>query len=248
MCLILFGVNTQPDLPLVVAANRDEFYARPALAAHFWEDAPHVLAGRDLEASGTWLGITRTGRFAAVTNFADPADNAPLSRGALPADFLSGNTSASAYAHALDGPQYRGYNLLLWDGQEMGYTSNKAPTRTLPPGFYGLSNAELGATWPKAIDGSAALQQLTQSDFSTTELVELLANDRPAEDDRLPRRGRPIEFERRVAPCFIRGEEYGTRASTAVVFANGQVHFSEQLYGAMGSAGERSTYKFDMEN
>ncbi len=244
MCLILFAVRPTAELPLVVAANRDEFYARPALPAHYWEDHPQVLAGRDLEASGTWLGVTRQGRFAAVTNFAEPGDDAPLSRGALTADFLTSDVSASAYAHHLDRPRYRGFNLLLWDGTEMIYTSNKAPTRALPPGYYGLSNAELGASWPKAVRGKAALQEQVQRGVSSAALINLLQSEYIAPDKELPHRGRPIELERRIAPCFIRGDEYGTRASTAVIFNGANAAFSEQLYGPQGTPNGRQDLTF----
>ena len=247
MCLILFAVRPGADMPLVVAANRDEFYARPAEAAHFWADHPQVLAGRDVEAGGTWLGVTRTGRFAAVTNFSDPSDDAPLSRGALVADFLTGRDTASTYAHHLDTPRYRGFNLLLWDGREMVYTSNKAPTQTLEPGYYGLSNAELGATWPKAEVGKAALETIVERGPKPDDLIRSLRDETVAPDSALPKRGRPLELERRIAPCFIRGDEYGTRASTAVIFNSGQMLFSEQLYGPVGATGGRTDFDFEME-
>ena len=247
MCLILFAVRPGADMPLVVAANRDEFYARPAEAAHFWADHAQVLAGRDEEAGGTWLGVTRTGRFAAVTNFSDPSDNAPLSRGALVADFLTGGDTASAYAHHLDTPRYRGFNLLLWDGHEMVYTSNKAPTQALEPGYYGLSNAELGATWPKAEAGKAALEKIIEHGPEPDDLIRTLRDETLAPDAELPKRGRPLELERRIAPCFIRGDEYGTRASTAVIFNSGQALFSEQLYGPAGAVGGRTDFDFELE-
>ena len=155
MCLVLFAYDPASDHPLVVAANRDEFYARPAKSAHFWEDRPDILAGRDLTAGGTWLGVSRSGRFATVTNFAEedgPAD-APLSRGRLPERFLAGSDSAHHFAHHLDGAGYRGFNLLLWDGSALVYTSNRGHSEDLEPGIYGLANAELGADWPKVRRG-----------------------------------------------------------------------------------------------
>ena len=245
MCLILFAVRPRAELPLLVAANRDEFYARPAAGAHFWTDHPHVLAGRDEEAGGTWLGVTRTGRFAAVTHFAAPGDDAPLSRGALPAEFLSGTLSAAEYAAGIEGHRYRGYNLLLWDGEQMVYTSNKAPTQVLEPGYYGLSNAELGAQWPKAVLGAERLGDIASPD--TGALIRLLRDDSVPPDEMLPKRGRDLEFERRVAPCFIRGEEYGTRASTAVILGAERVEFAEQLYGPMGQTGSNDAFSFNLE-
>lgn len=237
MCLILFGYRTQPDLPLVVAANRDEFHGRESLAAHFWHDHPQVLAGRDLVAGGTWLGCTTAGRFAALTNFTEPGDSpAPKSRGLLVQDFLTGSDAAEHYAHHIYGPDYAGFNLLLFDGQHMVYTSNKSATQVLSPGFYGLSNAELGAQWPKCLHGARGLAQITDASFADSDLIGLLHNRDVPGDEELPHRGRPLEFERRAAPCFIVGEEYGTRASTSVIMSNTVLKFAEQSYVAGGAS------------
>ncbi|HEY5647217.1 MAG TPA: NRDE family protein, partial [Pseudomonadales bacterium] len=225
----------QPDTdrPLIVAANRDEFYARPASSAHHWHDAPQVFAGRDLTAGGSWLGVTTGGRFATVTNFAEesPTELAPASRGALVEGFLKGSASAHQFVHGIHGLNYKGFNLLVFDGSRLAYTSNRGFTEDLEAGVYGLANAELGATWPKVVAGTRALQAL-QPKARTADLIRLLADETQPPDTSLPRRGRPIELERRAAPCFIRGDEYGTRASTAVIFdarAN-CIHFAEQLY------------------
>ncbi len=233
MCLVLFSYQPGTDLPLVVAANRDEFYARPARSAHYWDDAPQVFAGRDLSAGGSWLGVTSSGRFATVTNFAEesPDELAPASRGALVEQFLKTDVDAHGFVHRIHGPDYKGFNLLVYDGNKLAYTSNRGYTQDLEPGTYGLANAELGATWPKVVAGTRALEALAP-DVTTAALIRLLADDsRPADED-LPRRGRPIELERRVAPCFICGEEYGTRASTAVIFdaRSACIRFAEQLY------------------
>ncbi len=160
MCLILFAYRIHPDRPLVVAANRDEFYARPALAAHYWHDAPHVYGGRDIEADGTWLGVSLSGRFAAVTNYTDfdATEVPPLSRGDLPSVFLQGQEPARSYVAGIDGAQYRGYNLIAFDGDELVYTSNRTgETRPLDAGVYALTNTHLGDDWPKAVRGRAAL-------------------------------------------------------------------------------------------
>ena len=222
MCLVLFAYQPGRAIPLVVAANRDEFYARPAVSAHFWEDAPHVLAGRDLDAGGSWLGVTRQGRFATVTNFAEdaPDERAPRSRGVLVEEFLKGNAAAHEFARDVRGQDYRGFNLLLFDGKTLVYTSNRGVTTELRAGVYGLANAELGASWPKVVDGRAALSRATAAHPTTESLIAMLGNSEQPSDARLPRRGRPLELERRVAPCFIRGDEYGTRASTAIVSAS----------------------------
>ena len=242
-----------PDhLQLIVAANRDEFHGRASLQANFWVDAPHVLAGRDEVAGGTWLGCTRNGRFAALTNFSGPGDNpAPASRGELVQNFLVGHDTAADYAAQIEGADYAGFNLLIYDGAELVYTSNKAPTETLTPGFYGLSNAELGAQWPKCVQGAQRLKglaQLAPEDLAPEHaaLVDLLADRAVPPDDQLPQRGRDLEMERRVAPCFILGDEYGTRASTVVAIFEDHIEFSEQLYAPAGKATELKNYVFDL--
>jgi len=160
VCLILVAWQTHADLPLVVAANRDEFHARPTAAADFWHDAPHILAGRDLEAGGTWMGITRTGRFAALTNFRDPACHKPdaPSRGRLVSDFLAGEASIDAYLDELAPDGYNGFNLLLGDGEQLVAFSNVSNERhVLSPGIYGLSNHQIDTPWPKVSAGKTAL-------------------------------------------------------------------------------------------
>ena len=162
MCLILVAWQAHPDYPLVVAANRDEFFARPAAPAGWWQDAPDVFAGRDLEAGGTWLGLTRAGRFAGLTNFRDPGRNrvGTPSRGALVADFL-GSTESSAEALARlqrEGPRYNAFNLFVSDGDTLGiYESESGAARLLEPGVHALSNHLLDTPWPKVRAGKARL-------------------------------------------------------------------------------------------
>jgi uncharacterized protein with NRDE domain len=252
MCLVLFSYDPRSEVPLVVAANRDEFYARPAASAHYWEEAPNLLGGRDLSAGGTWLGVSRNGRFATVTNFAEEGPSeAPLSRGRLPERFLKGQEGAHQFAHALHGISYRGFNLLLWDGAQLVYTSNRGHTQDLQPGVYGLANAELGAAWPKVVRGRSALAAAVAAGADPDTLIELLADCSTPPDDALPRRGRTLELERRVAPCFIVGEEYGTRASTAVVFRRKsggglKVRLAEQAYSVGGVPAGREDFEFDV--
>ena len=247
MCLILFGYRTSPDYPLIVAANRDEFHERESAPAQFWVDHQHVLAGRDLVAGGTWLGCTKGGRFAALTNFTEAGDApAPKSRGLLVQNFLIGSDSAMHYAHHIHGLDYAGFNLLLFDGQEMVYTSNKGTTDILHPGFYGLSNAELGARWPKCIRGAEGLKQIAGNDFDAADLIGLLHDSDIPPDDQLPHRGRPIDMERRVAPCFIVGDEYGTRASTSLIVSRDRVKFTEQSYLKGGVSAGLVDYEFTL--
>ncbi len=253
MCLVLFAFDPESQRPLVVAANRDEFYARPAKSAHHWQEAPELLAGRDLEAGGTWLGVTTSGRFATVTNFAEDAPNelAEKSRGELVERFLRTDVRAHDYALRIHGPDYRGFNLLLFDGERLVYTSNRGTTRDLHAGVYGLANAELGATWPKVVSGTRALAHIVANNGGSDELIDLLRNDKQPADELLPKRGRPIELERRAAPCFIRGEEYGTRASTAVIFEKtpgnpATIEFTEQVYLPGGIASDRIEFRIEI--
>jgi uncharacterized protein with NRDE domain len=247
MCLILFGYGIAPDRPLIVAANRDEFHTRRTSQAEFWQEDSNVLAGRDEVAGGTWLGCTRNGRFAALTNFSNPDDSVtPSSRGELVQGFLLGTDTAEYYAHGLTGSAYAGFNLLLFDGSTLVYTSNRATTEVLNPGFYGVSNAELGARWPKCVDGAANLARWVEAGFSHNNLIEMLRNQAVPSDDVLPHRGRPVELERRVAPCFILGDEYGTRASTIVEMGQRLINFSEQSYAAAGVASGRVAHEFEV--
>lgn len=247
MCLILVGYRSAADFPLIIAANRDEFHGRASAPAHFWQDHQQVLAGRDLVAGGTWLGTTRTGRFAALTNFSDPDDGpARLSRGLLVHAFLTGTDSAQHYAHHVHGPDYAGFNLLLFDGDDLVYTSNKGTTDVLQPGFYGLSNAELGAEWPKCIFGAQGLQKITSQPFDAADLIGLLHDSDIPTDDQLPHRGRPIETERQVGSCFIVGDEYGTRASTSLILSHDRVQFAEQSYASGGISAGLVDFEFDL--
>jgi uncharacterized protein with NRDE domain len=250
MCLILFRFRPQTEEPLLVAANRDEFHARASAQADFWQDEPHILAGRDLVAGGTWLGCSRQGRFAALTNFTrDPSATFPKSRGALVSDFLAGSQSVKDYALGLKGDDYAGYNLLLFDGSRLLYTTNIAQigqprSRLLPAGDYGLSNAELGAPWPKCVDGARRLGELVDGDHTNDQLIEILSNQQQPEDDRLPKRGKPVAAERHLGSCFISDSNYGTRASTVVRMGRKQVYFCEQTYLPDGISGAKVEYTF----
>lgn len=250
MCLILFRFRPQTDEPLLVAANRDEFHARASAQAEFWKEEPHILAGRDLVAGGTWLGCSRQGRFAALTNFTqDPTATFPKSRGALVYDFLAGSQSVKDYALSLKGDDYAGYNLLLFDGSRLLYTTNIAQvgqprSRLLPAGDYGLSNAELGAPWPKCVDGARRLGELADGEHTNDELIGILCNEQQSQDHRLPERGKPIEAERHLSSCFIRDSNYGTRASTLVRMGRRQIYFCEQTYLPNGVVGPKIEYEF----
>lgn len=239
MCLIVVGWRVHPDYPLVVAANRDEFYARPTAIAARWPDVPQIIGGIDLEAGGTWLGITESGRFAAVTNVREPnMAKAASSRGALTRDFLLADMPAGDYAEQIEGSHYAGFNLLLSDGESLLYCSNRdGEPRALPPGIYGLSNHLLDSPWPKLVQArqrfTAALQHLPEE----AAFFELLADQTIVEDDKLPQTGVPLEWERLLSAVFVKSENYGTRASTLLwQGSDGTLKLHEQSFGPNGQA------------
>jgi uncharacterized protein with NRDE domain len=248
MCLILVAWQAHPDYPLVVAANRDEFFVRQTAGAAFWNEAPRMLAGRDLEAGGTWLGITRCGRFAALTNYRDPASHksAAPSRGRLVADFLQGDRSIDVYLDALDSSAYNGFNLLLGDGNRLVAFSNVSGARhELVPGVHGLSNHLLDTPWPKVGAGKTALAAALAALPDETALFRLLCDDRIHADETLPVTGVSLEWERLLSAAFIRGRDYGTRCSTLVkVGADRTVSFDEQSWLPGGGRGERRRFRF----
>jgi uncharacterized protein with NRDE domain len=231
------------DYPLVVAANRDEFHNRPAAPAAAWDDAPEVFGGRDLEAGGTWLGMARGRRFAAVTNVREPGI-APgkRSRGDLTREFLTGGESAHAYAGRIDGAAFSGFNLLLADRDTLCYASNRIPEpRLLTPGIYGLSNHLLDSPWPKLVSArerfAAALARLPDR----AAFFDILADDEIVPDEELPATGVPLEWERRLSAIFVRSPEYGTRASTVLtVSASGEAVLEERRFGPGADAGQSS--------
>lgn len=237
MCLILIAWQARDDLPLLVAANRDEFFARPTAPAAFWHDAPQIAAGRDLEAGGTWLGITRSGRFAALTNFRDPQRQLPdkRSRGELVANFLAAATSPADYAAAIEreADRYNGFNLLIADRRELRYVSNAGGVATaLAPGIYGLSNHLLDTPWPKVTRARSQLAQSLAAIPQTEPLFAMLRDEAIAPDAHLPRTGVSLEWERLLSAAFVRSPDYGTRCSTVVtVSADGEVRFEERSFG-----------------
>lgn len=253
MCLILVAWQVHPDWPLVVAANRDEFYARRSAGADFWPDHPGVLAGRDLEAGGTWLGISRTGRFAALTNYRDPAANRPdaPSRGHLVADFLTGHLGIDDYLAALSPADYNGVNLLLGDatgnGRLLAFSNVSMEKHEVAPGVYGLSNALLDTPWPKVGAGKTAFEAALAALPDEIGLWRLLRDDTIHPDDALPATGVPLEWERLLSAAFIRGTDYGTRCSTVLkVGADGTTSFDEQSWLPGNRSGERRRFRYPL--
>ncbi|MBY0121847.1 NRDE family protein [Bacillus sp. S/N-304-OC-R1] len=239
MCLILFAFKVHPTYKLIVAANRDEYYARPTAAAHFWEDEPQILAGRDLEKLGTWMGVTKTGRFAALTNYRDPKENATSkqTRGELVAGFLKSDEKPEEYLQkaALQAKMYPGYNLLVGDGEELYYYSNiQNEIKKLEPGIYGVSNHLLNTNWPKVKSGKEGLSAISdqKNNNLTDELFKLLQNTDQAPDDFLPNTGVSLEWERILSPLFIKSEGYGTRSSTVLLMNGSDMTYTEKVFSA----------------
>ena len=242
MCLILIAWQTHADYPLVVAANRDEFFARAAAPAAFWEDAAQVLAGRDLEAGGTWLGISRQARFAALTNYREggPQRADARSRGALVADFLTGSASPAAYLAQVTrrAAEYNGFNLFVGDGESLGYYSNRGNDRIrwLSRGIYGLSNHLLDTPWPKLASAKAAFGRALRALPEQAPLLDLLADQEIVPDTHLPETGVPMEWERILSAVFVRSDNYGTRASTLLTRSrDGQTRLIERSFDASAS-------------
>ena len=252
MCLILLAHGVHPEYPLVIAANRDEYYRRPTAKAAFWQDHPHILAGRDLECMGTWLGVTRAGRFAALTNFRDPSErktDAP-SRGQLVSGFLASGREPREYLEEIAklAPEYNGFSLLVGDMDNVFYfCSRLSAVQQLPPGVHGLSNHLLNTPWPKVVRGKQRFQSALADEPSPEALLDLLHDREPAAESELPDTGIGPEMERVLSPALIVSAQYGTRASTAVLFGqDGGVSFSERTILRGGETGATVSLRFSL--
>jgi uncharacterized protein with NRDE domain len=241
MCLILFAYKVHPVHPLIVAANRDEFYQRPTAQAQFWVDDPKILAGRDVEKMGTWMGVTTSGRFAALTNFRNPDEQTAgkHSRGELVADALKYRGNIKNYMMQLEKSNhlYPGYNLLAGDVNELYYYSNiSKEMQKLEPGIYGVSNHLLNTGWPKVKKGRKGMAEILRKnkDDITASFFELLQNSDPAPDEILPKTGVSLEWERTLSPLFIKSDDYGTRSSTVVLMSEKVIHFVEHVFTKEG--------------
>ncbi|HKJ04006.1 MAG TPA: NRDE family protein [Geopsychrobacteraceae bacterium] len=252
MCLILLANHIHPDYPLVLAANRDEFHARPTRAAQWWGSQPNLLAGQDLTAGGTWLGITDSGRIAAITNYREPTTNIPTvqSRGKLTTEFLQHHISAEDYYQQLLSQRqcFNGYNLLFGSVDELHYFSNRgAGPANLLPSIYGVSNHLLDTPWPKVEKGKMALSEaLAQPELDTETLWRLLSDSVIAPDSDLSDTGIGIEWERLLSAIKISGDHYGTRTSTLLLARrDGNIFFSERTLVPDTAATER-TFSFTL--
>lgn len=234
MCLLFCCLHSHENFPLILLANRDEFHERPTRAAEFWPDEPAVLAGRDLRRNGTWLGITRSGRWAALTNFREPSDAVfDQSRGDIVRDYLTGPSDARQFAESIQqsAQQFDGFNLMFGDLDVTLWLSNRGGNlQRLEPGIYGLSNHLLETPWPKVADGKARLQSLLRDTVMTDRLFEPLA-DRTVYERDLPDTGVDPATERMLSSAFITSPRYGTRSSTLIMINRGlDVYFEERTY------------------
>ncbi len=235
MCLIFISINQHPRYELVVAANRDEFYNRKTAPAHFWEDAPNILGGRDLEAGGTWLGVNTNGKVSMITNYRDPKNINPAapSRGKLVSDFLGDNTDGKKYLTSIQHPEsYNGFNLITGTADALYYFSNyRAGITEMKSGLFGLSNHLLDTPWPKVKKGKEMMTEILSRPFTKNDLFQLLANESMASDDMLPDTGVGLERERALSAMFIKSPGYGTRCSTVIlVDYENRFEFSERVY------------------
>lgn len=252
MCLIAFACKIHPDYPLLLVANRDEFHARPALPLAWWTDAPNLLAGRDVQEGGTWLGVSRGGRAAAVTNVRGPgaAIRKSLSRGRLVTDFLASDAATKSFASTLEptAQGYGGFNLLVFDHDELRYVSNhpRFVSRRVEPGVHALSNAQLDTPWPKALAARDAMRDWVARDLADEAALLAVMND-PAQapDAALPQTGVGLDLERVLSAAFIRTPGYGTRCTSLLRLSrSGEIELFERRFDAAGRVSGETRERF----
>jgi uncharacterized protein with NRDE domain len=252
MCLLILAWKTHPRYRLVLAGNRDEFHDRPTAPLGWWQDDPRILAGRDLKANGTWLGVARSGRFGVLTNYRDlqaPIEGAPT-RGGLVTRFLTGATSPKEFLDDLRGaaPRYSGFNLLVGGPRALYYFSNRGPSapQVLASGVYGLSNHLLDTPWPKVKRTRARFTELlAQNDVRAEDAFSILNDRELARDDELPSTGLPTDWERAVSAPFILNERYGTRCSSVLlVERNGRSILHERRFDSTGTQTGTTRFEF----
>jgi uncharacterized protein with NRDE domain len=254
MCLIFISIHQHPDYKLIIAANRDEFYNRKTAAADYWKENPNILGGRDLEAHGTWLGVTRTGRISLLTNYRDPAHinpNAP-SRGLLVSNYLESKDNPEVYLSDVvkKGNQYNGFNLLVGSCDEMWYYSNYGQgMKRLNSGLHGLSNHLLDTPWPKVKRGKELLKPLlVKRPVSAEDLFDFLLDDKRADDQDLPDTGIGIERERALSSMFIKSPGYGSRCSTVIMVDKvNNLFFAERVFDTETFAFTERKFDFKIE-
>ena len=241
MCLLFFSYDNHPAYRLILAANRDEFFNRPTAPMAFWDDAPNLLAGRDLEAGGTWMGTSRLnqtgGRLAAITNFREIKYKMPdaLSRGYLVSDFLKGTDTAAVYAEDIRSraSEYSGFNLIVFDGADLIFFSNRENIiHAVKPGIYGLCNHLLDTPWPKVQKGKQVLKPVFESgEPDMDEIFHILSDQSRSPDHLLPDTGVGLDWERMLSPIFVTSPIYGTRSSSVVMIKkNGEIMIAERTF------------------
>ncbi|MBO0589286.1 NRDE family protein [Sporosarcina sp. E16_8] len=238
MCLINFHYDDHPTYKLIVAANRDEFYERPTASAEYWTDQPNILAGRDLVHMGTWFGVTKLGRFAAVTNYRNPREVSvdKKTRGDIVTDFLAGNVSPKVFLEKLKERKddYAGFNILVGDVDSLFYFSNKqAEILEVSAGTHGLSNQLLNTAWPKVVQGRTKLRDYVMANaiIDTDVLFDIISDTEVVSDPLLPNTGVGLDLERQLSPLFIKMPTYGTRSSTALLVGHDQsITFVERTF------------------
>jgi uncharacterized protein with NRDE domain len=254
MCLVVFAYDYHPDYWLVFGANRDEFRDRPTEPARYWISAPHVLAGRDKMAGGTWMGITTAGKFAAITNYRDPRNRMvdPPSRGKLVSSYLQESSLTPEDYHSTllrDGRQYDGFNLLYGAVDKLYYFTNRGSSSgRITPGIHGLSNHLLDSRWAKVNVAKSRLDAIVRHDnFDPEEIFLALSDPVPFADNLLPETGIGLERERMLSSLFINNEDYGTRSSTVVLAGrDGKVLFIEQVFDHISGTSPTQSYTLQL--
>ena len=269
MCLAVLSLQPDSDWQWVIVANRDEAHERPSADMQPWEQDPSILAGRDLRAGGSWLGVRSDGRFALLTNYREPGRQRPdaPSRGHLVEQFLKGPASIQDYLQALEVPagRYNGFNLLLGQAADWFHASNRADmwARRIAPGTYGLSNALFDTPWPKVLLTRQAVEQQLRKSRSVSDfpnrisgssheqlhgdladlLSDIFSDKNPAPDDILPETGVGLERERMLSSPFIVSPGYGTRCTTVVMqHRDGQLMAQETTYFPDGAVCSKSRW------
>lgn len=251
-CLVNIHFQEHPIYKLIVAANRDEFYERPTAATDFWKDQPAILAGRDLCQMGTWLGVTKDGRFAALTNYRNPGgETGHFSRGDIVRDFLANGENPIDFIQTLakNKGNYNGYNVVVGDGNQLFHYNNILnEMKEIPSGTHSLSNHTLNTPWPKVTKGKKRLGDYVgshQGEIQVDSLFDIISDRTIAEDTELPQTGIGLELERALSPLFIRIPSYGTRSSTVLLIdKKDNVTFVERtFYEGEYHSEQRFTFK-----
>ena len=255
MCLILFSYKLHAQYKLILAANRDEFFERPTLSANFWKSNTNILGGVDLISKGTWLGITKNGRFAAITNYRDPSEQVtnPISRGKITSQYLHSERLSEDFLLDISAEKdrYSGFNVLLSDDafDTLHYYSNKTnKLTTVQAGTHGLSNALLNTPWPKVTFGITRLSAtIDNSNFQLEDLIVIMTDRFSAPEESLPKTGISLELERKLSPVFISMKGYGTRCSTAIrMDYDNNLEFIEVSYDEYANPIDKKSFKMKL--